>query len=102
EIDRLLRSGAFVDLHGITRQSLRASVEKYSLKDLETHFGFERQTDLRDARRSLRHLECALELNEMEELPTEARAIVEAYNREDCLSTFHLRNWLERLRKELL
>ena len=101
-IDRLLRAGAFVDLHGVTRQSLRASVERYSLKDLEAHFEFQRKTDLRDARRSLSHLECALELGEMEGLPPEARDTVEAYNREDCVSTLYLRNWLEGLRKQLI
>jgi predicted RecB family nuclease len=98
EIDRLLRAGTFIDLHGITRQSLRASVEKYSLKDLEAHFGFDRQTDLRDARRCLRHLECALELDEPDAASPEVCQIVEAYNREDCLSAWHLRNWLESLR----
>ncbi len=102
EIDRLLRSGAFIDLHGITRQSLRASVEKYSLKDLEAHFGFERKTGLRDARRSLQHLECALELDALSELPQETRDVVEAYNREDCISTFYLRNWLEGLRRQVI
>jgi uncharacterized protein len=102
EIDRLLRSATFVDLHGIARQSLRASVEKYSLKDLEAHFGFKRETDLRDARRSLRHLECALELDELDQLPPDARQTVEAYNREDCVSTFHLRHWLEGLRQQLI
>jgi len=105
EMDRLLRARVFVDLHGITRQSLRASVEKYSLKDLEAHFGFERKTDLRDARRSLRQLECALELGELDDMnrdSPEARNTVEAYNREDCVSTFHLRNWLETLRNELV
>jgi predicted RecB family nuclease len=98
EIDRLLRAGTFVDLHGITRQSLRASVEKYSLKDLEAHFRFTRTTDLRDARRSLRQLECALELDELEAASPEVRQTVEDYNREDCLSAWHLRDWLESLR----
>src|SRR5207244_9729916 len=66
EIDRLLRAGIFVDLYGITKQSLRASVETYSLKDLEVFFGFVRKTDLRDARTGLRSLERALELGEMD------------------------------------
>ncbi len=33
ELDRFLRAGRFVDLHSIVRQSVRASVERYSLKD---------------------------------------------------------------------
>jgi hypothetical protein len=100
EIDRLLRAGVFVDLHGITKQSLRASVETYSLKDLEVFFGFERKTDLHDARIGLRNLECALELNEVDTVSPEVLATVEAYNREDCVSTLYLRNWLEGIRHD--
>jgi uncharacterized protein len=32
EMDRLLRGGRLVDLHAIVKQSLRASVEEYSIK----------------------------------------------------------------------
>jgi len=42
EVDRLLRGERFVDLFAVVRQSLRASVEKYSIKDLERFFGYER------------------------------------------------------------
>jgi predicted RecB family nuclease len=102
EMDRMLRSGVFVDLHGILKQSLRASVERYSLKDLEVFFGFERNTDLRDARQALRNLEYALELKEVASVPHEIRHTVEAYNREDCISTLRLRDWLEDIRRDLL
>ena len=37
EIDRMLRAGLFVDLYQVVRQSLRASVESYSIKRL-SHF----------------------------------------------------------------
>jgi len=100
EIDRLLRAGIFVDLYGITKQSLRGSVETYSLKDLEVFFGFVRKTDLRDARTGLRNLECALELNEVDAISPDILATVEAYNREDCVSTLYLRNWLEGIRHD--
>jgi uncharacterized protein len=102
EIDRMLRAGMLVDLHGVVRQALRASVERYSLKDLEIFFGFERQTDLRDAKQSLRNLECALELNEVATVPPEVLNTVEAYNREDCISTLRLRDWLETIRHGLV
>jgi uncharacterized protein len=102
EMDRLLRSGVFVDLHGILKQALRASVERYSLKDLEVFFGFERKTDLRDAKKALRNLECALELNEAASILAEVHGTVEGYNREDCLSTLRLREWLEDIRRDLV
>ena len=43
ELDELLRGGAFVDLHGAVKHALIASVERYSLKDLEPFFGYVRK-----------------------------------------------------------
>src|SRR5688572_1358311 len=102
EVDRLLRAGVFIDLYGILKQALRASVERYSLKDLEVFFGFERKTDLRDARKSLTALECALELGQIDSLPAGVQQIVESYNREDCISAEKLRDWLEEIRRDLV
>ncbi|MGH6886539.1 MAG: TM0106 family RecB-like putative nuclease, partial [Geminicoccales bacterium] len=42
ELDRMLRAELFIDLHAVTRQAARASVERYSLKDLEVLYDFER------------------------------------------------------------
>ena len=61
ELDRLLRAGRFVDLYGVVRQGLRAGVERYSIKNLEPFYGFERDVPLRDASRALRAMEQALE-----------------------------------------
>ncbi len=100
EVDRLLRAKVFVDLHSVTRQALLASVERYSLKELEPHYGFERALELRDARRALFRVERMLELGQGGEIPAAARAAVLEYNREDCESTLRLRGWLEELRAE--
>jgi len=100
EVDRLLRGGRFVDLYAIVRQSLRASVEKYSLKDLEAFFGFKRTVDLRTASRNLQAFEFALEFEAPESITADMSEAVAGYNQDDCLSTLYLRNWLENLRKE--
>jgi predicted RecB family nuclease len=100
DLDRMLRAGMLVDLHSVVKQSMRAGVERYSLKDLEVLFGFKRETDLRDARQALQAVERGLELSDVDSIPAEARTVVAAYNREDCLSTLHLRNWLEQLRPQ--
>ncbi len=42
EVDQLLRAGVFVDLLSATRASIRASVEGYSIKNLEPLYGFTR------------------------------------------------------------
>ena len=101
EVDRLLRGQRFVDLHAVTRQGLRASVESYSLKELEQFFGFSRGIELSLASAALRRIACALELGiPAEAIDTDCEA-VEAYNRDDCLSTAALRQWLEECRAEL-
>jgi uncharacterized protein len=95
EIDALLRSGAFVDLFAIVRQSLRAGVERYSIKNLEPLYGYVREVDLADARRHLQATELALEVGELEALAPAVRTAVEGYNRDDCVSALRLRDWLE-------
>ena len=100
EVDRLLRGEVFVDLHRATRQGIRASVESYSIKRLEPLCGFERSVDLRDAGTSIVEFETWLELGQGEERE-ELRAQIEGYNRDDCLSALHLRDWLEGQRAAL-
>jgi predicted RecB family nuclease len=98
ELDQMLRAGLFVDLHAILKQTLRASVERYSLKDLEIFFNYKRKTDLRDASKCLRILECELELNDAENIAQDIKDTIQNYNFEDCESTLKLRNWLEDIR----
>ncbi len=101
DIDRMLRAGLFVDLYAVVRHALRASVEKYSIKDLEPFFGFTRSVDLADARAHLRVVERALELNAVDAITKEDREAVEGYNRDDCVAALRLRDWLEGLRNGL-
>ena len=102
EVDRLLRGEVFVDLHRVTRQALRASVQKYSLKALEAFTGFERDLELPDAAHSLGAIERLLELGRGADVPRAVSDAVLQYNHEDCLSTRYLRDWLEGLRGRLL
>ncbi len=101
ELDILLRAELFVDLHRIVRQSLRASVESYSLKELEQFYDFTREQDMREATASRRAVEWAIEFKEpvrdSDELAPHVAA-VERYNREDCVSAEKLKAWLEELR----
>lgn len=102
ELDRLLRGLVFVDLFSIVRQSVRASVESYSIKKLEPFYGFSRDAALSDANLALTRLQTSLELNELDEIFESDRVIVEKYNQDDCNSTIHLRNWLEELRAQIV
>lgn len=101
EIDHLLRTESFVDLYSIVRQSLRAGIEKYSIKDLEQFYNFERKAKLRELGPAKRAVEHALELNSFQELSEETLEMVRAYNQDDTDSTFFLREWLEELRPNI-
>jgi predicted RecB family nuclease len=100
EVDNLFRGGVFVDLYRVVRQSLRAGIESYSLKQLERMVGFERQVDLGDATEHLIDLESALDEGIAQECET-TQQVVAGYNEDDCRATLALRAWLEERRVEL-
>lgn len=102
ELDRMLRAQLFVDLYGIARQSIRASVESYTIKSLEVFYDYERPTLLADARRALAQLQTRLELNDVAGVTDDARDVVRSYNHDDCVSALLLRDWLERVRAGLI
>jgi uncharacterized protein len=100
ELDRLLRGERFVDLHAVVRESLRIGVETYGLKQLEAVHGYARDLELRDASLQKHRFERALELGTPEAAPDGAAEAVEIYNRDDCISAWKLRDWLETKRAE--
>ena len=87
EVDRLLRDGVLVDLLRAVRQSLRASVESYSIKKMEAFYGFTREIDLRDAGSSIVAFETWLQLGEGERPGSEILERIERYNRDDVVPT---------------
>jgi uncharacterized protein len=102
EIDFLLRSKRFVDLYSVVRNGLRASVESYSIKKLEPLYEYERTTALPDANAALAKVQAGLELDDVELIEDSDRKLVAGYNRDDCLSTLGLRDWLEQCRGSLI
>lgn len=102
EVDRLLRGNVFVDLYGVVRTSIRASVESYSIKRLEQFYGYVRDVPLREANGALTSLQAAIELDDVNSISQGEKDIVSQYNRDDCLSTMSLRDWLEYQRETLI
>jgi uncharacterized protein len=90
EVDRILRGGVLVDLYAVVRQGIRASVESYSLKQVEHLFGFDRHGRVTRAGFSVVEYEEWLRDGD----PTRLEALAD-YNRDDCLATLGLRDWLE-------
>ncbi len=102
KIDRMLRAKLFVDLYQIVRHAGRASVESYSIKQLEPFYGFERDTPLAEANAALAVLQANLELDDGAAVSEESKETVRAYNCDDCHAAADLRDWLEALRGGLV
>src|SRR5262249_53291416 len=81
EMDSLLRGGSFVDLHTVVKQSLRASVEGYSIKNLEVFYKFDRTVKLKEAGDRRAFIERCLERGAFDMITPEARDVVIGYNK---------------------
>ena len=95
EIDRILRAGVLVDLYQVVRQGLRASVDSYSIKRIEKFYLSEREGPITRAGFSVVEYERWLGDHD----PQHLRDLAD-YNRDDCVSTRGLRDWLEARRAE--
>lgn len=102
ELDELLRAERFIDLHAAFKESVLASVEVYSLKELEKFTTYTRKVELHDASVARKSVEIALELHDFKSLPQETIQALEDYNEDDCLATESLHRWLENLRTRLI
>lgn len=106
ELDILLQRGSLVDLHRVVKQGVVASVTSYSLKAMEEVIGFERDVPLVEANRRRAAVEAGLAMGSRTVLQAgeewdAALETVRLYNRDDCISTRVLRDWLEERRAEL-
>ncbi|MEV7693678.1 TM0106 family RecB-like putative nuclease [Microbacterium sp. NPDC089189] len=98
EIDRMLRDGVFVDLYPVVRRALRVGSRSYSIKKLEPlYMGADRRTSevQRGDDSIVRYVE-ARALRESGDAAAAARILddLAEYNRDDCVSTLRLRDWL--------
>ena len=57
---------------------------------------FDRTVSLPEANKALAKVETGLELGDLELIGETERSLVAGYNRDDCLSTAALRDWLDR------
>lgn len=93
ELDDFLREHRFVDLFRVVRQAIRASTEGYSLKNLEKIYWGERSGTVTNAGDSIVQYEHWRETGDDTILED-----IGHYNKEDCVSTARLRDWLETMR----
>src|SRR5207244_2920036 len=95
EVDRLLRGEVLVDLYRVIKQSLLASRESYSLKDIEALYMGKRADAIAEAGSSIVAYERWIDTREQPILDE-----IAAYNTEDLRSTLLLRDWLEARRPD--
>lgn len=98
EVDALLRAERLTDLYAVVRQGLLIGTESYSIKALEQFYAPHSRVGaaVKDAGSSIVEYERWLDVHDQSILDD-----IEAYNRDDCLSTRLLRDWLEERRAEL-
>ncbi|WP_205856241.1 ribonuclease H-like domain-containing protein, partial [Phytoactinopolyspora endophytica] len=87
------------DLYAVVRQGLRIGTESYSIKALEQFYDPDARTgaSVKDAGSSI--VEYERWLAERDQSILDA---IEDYNRDDCVSTRRLRDWLEERRSDLI
>ena len=96
EVDQLLRDGVFVDLYAVVRSAVRVSQRSYSIKKLEPLYMAARDAAVTNAADSIvvYHQFMAARVAERPDDAARLLAEIADYNRDDCVSTWRLREWL--------
>lgn len=95
ELDQLLRDEVFIDLYKVVREAMLISQPGYSIKKVEAFYMDTRDTAVTDGGDSVVMFERWLEKDDPKILEE-----IADYNRDDCISTLKLRDWLLELRTE--
>ena len=97
EVDQLLRTERLVDLYKVVREGLRVSEPRYSIKNLETFYMEKRSGEVTNAGASIVYYEYWKATGEQALLDR-----IRDYNEDDCRSTYLLREWLLKIRPDMV
>ena len=89
ELDAMLREGRLVDLYRVVREAVRVGADSYSIKSLEPLYMPIRDADTKGGGDSIAVYHAWRDMREQRLLDD-----IEHYNREDCVSTVLLHDWL--------
>jgi uncharacterized protein len=95
ELVHYLNLQKFVDLFKIIKQAIQVSENSYSIKEIEKFYDFKRSGEVKKANVSGDYYSEYIETKEQRLLDE-----IESYNKQDCHSTYDLRNWLVKIRPE--
>ena len=93
DYDHYLNLGRFVDLFRIVKQAIYVSEKSYSIKEVEKYYDFKRSGDIKKGDISEEYYIQWIETKKQNLLDE-----IEEYNKQDCVSTFKLRNWLLKIK----
>ena len=93
--DNLLRKEKYVDLFNIVKQCIRTSEKDLSLKSIEKFYNFERKADIVKADDSVIKYD-----NWIATKDEKNKKDIISYNKEDCISTYYLREFLVKNKPE--
>ena len=95
-VDTLLRGEKFVDLFLIINQCVRTTEKDMSLKSIENVlYGFNRNANVKKAEDSVKLYDFWLSSKDKK-----TKEDIIEYNKEDCISTYHLREFLIKIKPE--
>ena len=93
DYDHYLNLGRFVDLFRVVKQAIFVSEKSYSIKEIEKYYDFKRTGDIKKGDISEEYYIQWIETKKQNLLDE-----IEEYNKQDCVSTFKLRNWLLKIK----
>ena len=93
DYDHWLNLNKFVDLLKVVKQGIYVSQKSYSIKDIEKYYDFKRTGDILKGDISEEFYIEWMENNDQQLLDK-----IEEYNKQDCQSTFRLREWLLKIK----
>ncbi len=93
DYDHYLNLGRFVDLFRVVKQAIFVSEKSYSIKEIEKYYDFKRTGDIKKGDISEEYYIQWIETKKQKLLNE-----IEEYNKQDCVSTFKLRNWLLKIK----
>ena len=96
EVDQLLRDAKFVDLFQVVRDAIRVSEPRYSIKNLEVFYMNKREGEVTSAGASIVYYEKWRQTKDDELLLK-----IRDYNKDDCISTQLLHQWLLQIRPNI-
>jgi predicted RecB family nuclease len=98
-VEKLISTNVFVDLFKVVKASIQTSEPKYSIKNLENFYVFDRSSDVKEAMGSMEYYDQYAEaLVQDPNLAETLKRQVISYNQDDCVSTLALTRWLRSLR----